>query len=107
MKKGLAELVSIDASIKSEDNSSDNASHDKVKAAFDEMKTVVGGVKEAADELASDVFGGIVKVAESNSGKIPDVNDLVRQVLADELKDLEVNGGDKIRINELRDILSR
>jgi len=38
---------------------------------------------------------------------MPDVNDLARRVLADELKELEANGGDEIRINELRDILMR
>ena len=39
--------------------------------------------------------------------KIPDVNDIARQVLEDELKELEENSGDEARINELRDILKQ
>jgi len=70
----------IGASVNSETNPSDYASHDEVKAAFANLKAAVGGAKGAADELV-DVFGDIVKVAEANNGKIPDVNDIVRQVL--------------------------
>ena len=44
-------------------------------------------------------------MAEANNGKIPDVNDIARQVLEDELKELEENSGDVVRINELRDVL--
>ena len=105
MKKGLPELVSIGASIKSENNPSYYATQDELKAAFSNLKAAVGGAKVAADELAN-VFGGIVKVADANNGKIPNVNDIARQVLEDELKELEANGGDKARINE-RDILMR
>ncbi len=85
MKKDLAELVSRSVSIKSENNHSDNDSNDEVKAVFDEVKTVLGGMKDAADELA-DVFGNIVKGAESNGGNMPDVNDIARQVLENEIK---------------------
>ena len=44
-------------------------------------------------------------MAEANNGKIPDVNDTARQVLEEELKELEENSGDVVRINELRDVL--
>ena len=64
------------------------------------------GAKGAANKLA-DVFGDIVKAAEANNGKIPNVNDITRQVLVDELRELEANDGDQARINELRDILRR
>ena len=46
-------------------------------------------------------------MAEANNGKIPDVNDIARKVLEDELKELEAKGGDKARINKLRDILKQ
>ena len=97
---------SIGASIKSETNPSDDATQEELKAAFANLKAAVGGAKGAADELA-DVFGDIVKSAEVNNGKVPNVNDIVRQVLEDELKELVANGGDDTRINELRDILKR
>ena len=72
--------------------------------AIDNLKKAVSGAKGAADELA-DVLGDIVAVAEKNNGKIPDVNNIARQVLEDELKELEAQGGDVVRINELRDVL--
>ena len=82
----------------------DNASNDELKAAFANLKAAVGGAKRAADELA-DVFEDIIKVADVKNGKIPNENDIAHRVLEDELKELEANGGDKARINELRDIL--
>ena len=97
---------SVGASIKSETNPSDDATHEELKAAFANLKAAVGGAKGAADELA-DVFGDIVKSAEVNNGKIPNVNDIAQQVLENELKELVANGGDETRINELRDILRR
>ena len=72
--------------------------------AIDNLKKAVSGAKGAADELA-DVLGDIVAVAEKNNGKIPDVNNIARQVLEEELKELEENSGDVVRINELRDVL--
>ena len=72
--------------------------------AIDNLKKAVSGAKGAADELA-DVLGDIVAVAEKNNGKIPDVNNIARQVLEDELKELEAQGGDVVRINERRDVL--
>lgn len=104
MKKYSTELVSIGVSAKYADNPSENTSHDELKAAFANLKAAVGGAKGAVDELA-DIFGGIVKAADANNGKIPNVNDIARQALEDELKELEANGGDKARIKELRDIL--
>ncbi len=76
------------------------------KTALSNLKAAVGGAKGAADELV-DVFGDIVKSEKANNGKIPDVNDILRKVLEDELKELEAKGGDKARISELRDVLSR
>ena len=72
--------------------------------AIDNLKKAVSGAKGAADELA-DVLGDIVAVAEKNNGKILDINNIARQVLEDELKELEAQGGDVVRINELRDVL--
>lgn len=106
MKMGLTELVSIGASIKSENNPSDYATQDELKAAYTNLKAAVGGAKGAAVEFV-DVFGDIFKAAEANNGKIPNVNDIARQVLEHELKELEANGGYKARIKELRDILMR
>ena len=92
------------ASIKSEGKPSEHASSDEFKAAFANLKAAVGGAKGAADKLA-DVFGDVMTVAEKNNGKIPDVNNIARQVLEDEFKELEEHGGDAVRINELRDVL--
>ena len=39
--------------------------------------------------------------------KARQINDIARQVLEDELKELEENSGDEARINELRDILKQ
>ena len=72
--------------------------------AIDNLKKAVSGAKGAADELA-DVLGDIVAVAEKNNGKILDINNIARQVLEDELKELEAQGGDVVRINERRDVL--
>ncbi|SDF11164.1 vWA domain-containing protein [Sporomusa acidovorans] len=94
----------LDTSVKSENNSSDCVTHDELKATLAKLKAAVGGAKGAADDLV-DVFGDIFEVAEANNGKIPDVNDIARQVLEDELKALEANSGDEARINELRNIL--
>ena len=104
MKKVLNELVTIGTTVKFGTNSPDDGAHDELNAAFANLKAAVSGAKGAADELA-DVFGNIVKSVEANNGEIPNVNDLARRVLEDELKELEANGGDEIRINELRDIL--
>lgn len=106
-EKSLAGLsVPTGADIKSDNNSSNDAIHDEFKAAFANLKAAVGGTKGAANKLA-DVFGDIVKVAEANNGKIPNVNDIAQQVLEDELKELEANGGNQARIKELRSILGR
>ena len=94
------------ADIKSDNNSSNDAVHDEFKTAFANLKAAAGGAKRAADKLA-EVFGGIVKVAEASKGKIPNVNDIARQVLEDELKELVANSGDPARIKELRNILGR
>jgi hypothetical protein len=104
MKKSLSELVAVGDSVKYEDNLTENTSHDELKAAFANLKAAVGGAKGAVDELA-DIFGGIVKVEDVNNGKMGNVSDIARQVLEDELKELEVSGGDKARIKELRGIL--
>lgn len=105
--KPLAGLsVPTGAEIKSDNNSANDAIHDEFKAAFANLKAAVGGAKGAADKLA-EVFGGIVKVAEASKGKISNVNDIARQVLEDELKELEANSGDPARIKELRNILGR
>lgn len=92
------------ASIKSEGKPSEHASPDEFKAAFANLKAAIGGAKGAADKLA-DVFGDVMAVAEENNGKIPDVNNIARQVLEDELKGLESQGGDAVRLNELRYVL--
>ena len=104
--RGGKPFSGLDASIKSENNSSNHVAHDELKVTLAKLKAAVGGAKGAADDLAN-VFGDIFKAAEANNGKIPDVNDIARQVLEDELKELEENSGDEARINELRDILKQ
>lgn len=106
MKKGLNELVSKGVTAKTDNNSSNDAIQDEFRAALDNLKAAVGGAKGAANKLA-DVFGDIVKSAEANNGKIPNVNDIARQVFEDELKALEANGGNQARVKELRGILGR
>lgn len=106
MRKVLNELVTIGTTVKFGTNPSDDGVHDELNAASANLKAAVSGAKGAADELA-DVFGNIVKSVEANNGEMPDVNDLVRRGLEDELKELVANGGDEIRINELRNILMR
>lgn len=103
--RGGKPFSGVDASIKSENNSSNHVAHDEL-ITLAKLKAAVGGAKGAADDLAN-VFGDIFKAAEANNGKIPDVNDIARQVLEDELKELEENSGDEARINELRDILKQ
>ena len=98
--------VPTGADIKSDKNSSNDAIHDEFKVAFANLKAAVGGAKGAANKLA-DVFGDIVKVAEANNGKIPNVNNIAQQVLEDELNELEASGGNQARIKELRSILGR
>lgn len=98
--------VSTGAEIKFDNNSSNDVIHDEFNAAFANLKAAVGGAKEAANKLV-DVFGDIVRVAEANNGKITNVNDIAQQVLEDELKALEVNGGNPVRIKELQVILGR
>lgn len=92
------------ASIKSEMKPLEYASPNEFKVAFANLKAAVGGAKGATDKLA-DVFGDVMAVAEENNGKIPDVNNIARQVLEDELKGLESQGGDAVRLNELRYVL--
>ena len=106
MKKILNELVTIGTTVKFGTNPSDDGAHDELKAAFANLRVAVSSAKGAADELA-DVFGNLVKSVEVNNGEMPDVNDLARQVLEHELKELEANGGDEIKINDLRDIFVR
>ena len=75
--------------LKPENNSPNDAIQDEFKAALTNLKAAVGGAKGAANKLA-DVFGDIVKAAEANNGKIPNVNDIARQVLKDELNKHQV-----------------
>lgn len=91
---------------KFENSSLDDAVPTEFSEALTYLKRVIIGAKGAADQLA-DVFGNVVKVSEANNDKMPNANEIVRQVLADELKKLEANDGDKTRIKELRDILNR
>ena len=106
MKKDITEQVLIGDFVKHEDNPTENSSSDEHEAAFANLKVAVGGAKGAMDELA-DIFGGIIQGAEKNNGKIGNVNNILRQVLENELKELEVSGGDQARIDELRNILKQ
>ncbi len=51
-----------------------------VKTALANLKKAVGGLKESADEMASE-FSRLFNAAKINGGKIPDVNEIARQVL--------------------------
>ena len=52
-----------------------------VKEALENLKKAAGGLKESAGELTSE-FVELLRVAKANGGKIPNVNEIARQVLA-------------------------
>ena len=56
------------------------------KEAFIRLKEVMGGLKKAADELMEE-FTDLIGVAQANGGKIPDVNEILRQVLSERDKE--------------------
>ena len=51
-----------------------------VKEALENLKKAAGGLKESAGELTSE-FVELLRVAKANGGKIPNVNEIARQVL--------------------------
>lgn len=55
------------------------------KAALENLKRVAGGLGKAAGELA-DEAAELFRAAQANGGKIPDVNEIVRQVLSGQNK---------------------
>jgi len=82
------------------DHPSDDVNSEDAKKAFDNFKNVIGGMKQAADELV-DAVNDVQTYGLPN--RSPD--DIIREVLEDELSGLEANGGDEARIKELRGIL--
>lgn len=63
----------------------DNGSQ-KAKDALQNLKRAVKGLKESADEMSSE-FSGLIDTAKANGGKIPDVNEILRQVLSENNKE--------------------
>lgn len=57
-----------------------------VKDALRNLKRAVKGLKESADEMSSE-FSGLIDTAKANGGKIPDVNEILRQVLSENNKE--------------------
>ena len=55
------------------------------KAALENLKRVAGGLGKAAGELV-DEAAELFRAAQANGGKIPDVNEIVRQVLSGQNK---------------------
>ena len=56
------------------------------KAALENLKRAVKGASKSANELAEEA-ADLFRVAEANGGKIPDVNEILRQVLAEHDKE--------------------
>ena len=67
------------------DGSMAAAGPQSAKAALENLKRVVGGLGKAAGELA-DEAAELFRAAQANGGKIPDVNEIVRQVLSGQNK---------------------
>ena len=74
------------------------------KPTLTDVKNAWRGVKDAADEMV-EVAKDIFDVIEANNGELPNVDNILCEVLEDELRELETNGGDESGIKELRDIL--
>lgn len=53
-----------------------------IKDALHNLKAVAGALKESADEM-KDEFVGLFNAAKANGGKIPDVNEIAREVLSE------------------------
>lgn len=51
------------------------------KAAFQNLKRAVKALKESADDMQSE-FSELVGAAKANGGKLPDVNEILRQILS-------------------------
>jgi uncharacterized protein YegL len=85
----------------SEPTDSSYASKEDAKNAFANLKKAFGGLTNVANDLA-DVMNDV----QACNG-VPDANDILRGILAEELENLETNDGDKTRIDELRMILKR
>lgn len=56
------------------------------KDALRNLKRAVKGLKESADEMRSE-FSGLIDSAKANGGKIPDVNEILRQILSENNKE--------------------
>ena len=56
------------------------------KEALRNLKRAVKSLKESADEMSSE-FSGLIDTAKANGGKIPDVNEILRQVLSENNKE--------------------
>ena len=61
--------------------------HDTPQEVFQNLRKAMKGVKLAADEMAAELTG-LMQMAKANNGKIPNVNEILREVLA-EKKDKE------------------
>lgn len=55
------------------------------KAALENLRKVVGGLRDSMSEFVGE-FEEMVRVAKANGGKLPDVNEIARQVLGEKGK---------------------
>lgn len=103
---GLAAAYRNENLIDTSNSSTDVSVKPDVPSALANLKSAIGGAAEAAGGLV-DIFKNITNMAEANNGKIPNVNDIARKILEKELTELEMNGGDEARINQLKGILKK
>lgn len=54
--------------------------------AFLHLKEAMGGLKKSTDELAEE-FTDLIGLPQANGGKLPDVNEILRQVLSERDKE--------------------
>lgn len=65
---------------------SKNTQSQAARAAFFHLKEVMGGLKKSTDELVEQ-FADLIEIAQANGGKLPDVNEILRQVLSERDKE--------------------
>lgn len=65
---------------------SKDAQPQAAKEAFLHLKEVISGLKKSTDDLVEE-FADLIGVAQANGGKIPDVNEILRQVLSERDKE--------------------
>ena len=57
-----------------------------MKDAFVHLKEVMGGLKKSTDEMVEE-SENLIRIAHANGGKMPNVNEILRQVLSEHEKE--------------------